>query len=782
MKYQVKRKLGYVLTITMLIAMIYPGEMGTAAVAKDGFYVEDGTLVQYVGRENAVVIPKDVEEIGESAFLNTTIISVEIPDSVTAIGDNAFSGCEDLKEVIVPASVEKVGENVFYGCISLDRVVWESDAGIPSGAFRDCIGLTELELSKQLPSIAEEAFKGCEALTSFAVPAATKEIAEDAFDGCINMEAIDVEDGNTYYSSYEGILYCTNGVTLYRCPEGARSIKIYEGTKMVAPNAFYGCNLGKVKLPDTITTVEEGAFEGCEIQKLVVGDNVSGFGAQDTSFEIHSMEVSAKAPVVAQLVKEYGEIVATDYKEPEEGEEPSDTEQPSDTETPSDTEKPTDTETPTGTETPSDGGNAGNNENNNAGGNGATDNSGNAGNAGNAGNNGGSGNANNAGNTGNTGNAGNTNNTGNTGNSGNTGNTANKNNSSNNNNNKNNNNNSANKGNSGGLGGNRTYSNRNNGSVLNTSTGSSNNSAETSNGGVQTAGTTAVAEEQPAEQQENSIFAEQGTAYISDDSNVSGWDKIYARMLAAADGDTIFLTMNGTTIVPAKILELAHDKNLTLVLNMGNGIEWTIRGNDIIVDGLTDIDFAVTLGTSNVPQELQKDVADDSWSTQLHLAHDGIFGLTALLSVNVGAGNAGKNATLFYFDEAAGKLKYMGMNFVGDDGVVVFAFEHASDYVIVLDGIVKEGGSQSGQEAVWLNTTGTGSGEEPVPEDGVADEAVESVADNGGAATGGTESEKDDTPPTGQSLNPKYILCLGVMLMGIYMILTSKKEEKLLDI
>ena len=174
MKYQIKRKVGYVLVIAMLIVMIYPGEMGTAAEASDGFYVEDGTLVQYVGAENAVVIPAEVTEIGESAFLNTTITSVEIPDGVTAIGDNAFSGCEYLTDATIPASVETVGENVFYGCTSLGSVAWESAAGIPDGAFKDCVGLQNLKVSTELPSIGSEAFKNCEALISFAVPAATE--------------------------------------------------------------------------------------------------------------------------------------------------------------------------------------------------------------------------------------------------------------------------------------------------------------------------------------------------------------------------------------------------------------------------------------------------------------------------------------------------------------------------------------------------------------------------------------------------------------------------------
>lgn len=279
----------------------------------------------------------------------------------------------------------------------------------------------------------------------------------------------------------------------------------------------------------------------------------------------------------------------------------------------------------------------------------------------------------------------------------------------------------------------------------------------------------------------HNIFTTQGTAYLAGDTTASGWDKIYTQMQAASDSATIFIMMNGTTVVPEKVLKLAYDKSLTLVLDMGNNIQWTVRGRNMTADGLGDVDFAVTMGTSNIPQALQKDVADDSWSTQMHLAHEGVFGLTALLSVNVGAENAGKNATLFYYDEEADKLKYMGMEFVEDAGTVTYAFEHASDYVIVLDGFAGEGGTQG---TAWLNTTGSTGVEDSMQEETAGGSAENGTDAGSGTAAAGvsTADGKDDTPPTGQSMNPKYILCLGVMFLGIYMILTSKKEEKLLDI
>ena len=93
-------------------------------------------------------------------------------------------------------------------------------------------------------------------------------------------------------------------------------------------------------------------------------------------------------------------------------------------------------------------------------------------------------------------------------------------------------------------------------------------------------------------------FAEQGTAYITGNEELKGWDAIYTQMTVADPGSTIYITMNGTTVVPKDILTLAADKQLTLVLDMGNGISWTIDGSSIDTSVVADTDFGVELGLS----------------------------------------------------------------------------------------------------------------------------------------------------------------------------------------
>ena len=761
MKYRIKRKIGYVLVVAMLVVMIYPGELSAASGQEDGFVIKGTTLQGYVGAENAVVIPDNITKIDDDVFLNTTITSVEIPDSVTTIGDNAFAGCEYLTEVTVPDSVTKIGDNVFYGCTSLESATWESKEGIGDGTFAECAGLTDLSISKELPSLGKEAFKNCESLESIVIPEATKTIASDAFDGCVNMQSIDVEEANTYFMSYDNALYTANGVTLYRCPQGARTIEVYDGTKMIGENAFYGCKLGKVTLPESVTTVEDGAFDGSEIQTLCLGKALETFGEQNTSFKIHSIEVPGSAPAAPKLVETYGAIVVTDYKpdDTEDTEKPTeDTEKPTeDTEKPTeDTEKPTeDTEKPTeDTEKPADDNNNNNSDNNNN----NSDNNNNSGD-----------NSNNS--SDNSSNNNSSDNSSNNNSSNNSSNTTSGNNSS-----------STGSGSSGKSNG--TSSGRGSGSGTGSGRGSGAVKGSAGAAGAQSSGTGSAAattaetqgDVQPtaAEVPATTRFAEQGTAYITGNEELKGWDAIYTQMTVADPGSTIYITMNGTTVVPKDILTLAADKQLTLVLDMGNGISWMIDGSSIDTSVVADTDFGVELGTSNVPANLQSTVTGSGWSTQMHLAHDNLFGLTAQLTVNVGAANANKLGTLFYYNVDDQILEYMGQSDTDADGNVTFSFVHACDYVIVVD----ERHSDSTAQATsgFVITPAGGSQAESQPAETTEAAETEQPADNAQAAD--DSQVKDETPKTGQSLNPKYILCIGVMLLGIYMILTSERQEK----
>ena len=94
-----------------------------------------------------------------------------IPESVTSIGANAFSGCRSLTNVTIPDSVTSIEGAAFYECIGLTSVVIpESVTSIGVDAFYDCNNLLTVEFNGNAPAVRDFAFEGvaygCKALVS----------------------------------------------------------------------------------------------------------------------------------------------------------------------------------------------------------------------------------------------------------------------------------------------------------------------------------------------------------------------------------------------------------------------------------------------------------------------------------------------------------------------------------------------------------------------------------------------------------------------------------------
>lgn len=105
--------------------------------------------------------PSKVETIGTSAFQESNIVSVSLPNSFKTIGVQAFQQCYSLHQITIPEGVEVINKDAFYGCQALTAFKCpKSLKQIGYGAF-SASGLRSISFNEGLERIGEFAFSYC---------------------------------------------------------------------------------------------------------------------------------------------------------------------------------------------------------------------------------------------------------------------------------------------------------------------------------------------------------------------------------------------------------------------------------------------------------------------------------------------------------------------------------------------------------------------------------------------------------------------------------------------
>ena len=160
------------------------------------------------------------------------------------------------------------------------------------------------------------------------------------------------------------------------------------------------------------------------------------------------------------------------------------------------------------------------------------------------------------------------------------------------------------------------------------------------------------------------------------------------------EGDVIELT---DPVVPAELLEQIKGKDVDVVIDLGNGLKWTINGKSITDDDLTDINLNVSIGDNGIPVQVINKVTGERFYISIHLDYDGPFPFDAELEVDLKKSNAGYYANLFYYNPELSDLEYVSSSIIDENGVAHLNFHHASDYTIVIDDKPFDGNYEDGE-------------------------------------------------------------------------------------
>mgnify|MGYP000912730157 CR=1 FL=1 len=141
----------------------------------------NGCFSNMSGCITSITLPKGVSHTG--SFLGQYALSeVIIPNSVTTIDDNAFSGCSKIFIMDIPENVKSIGDEAFALCSGLMGFTGgQGVTMIGDAAFRGCAGLRDYEIPKGVTTIGDETFFGCTSMRSITIPKGITSIGKDAF-------------------------------------------------------------------------------------------------------------------------------------------------------------------------------------------------------------------------------------------------------------------------------------------------------------------------------------------------------------------------------------------------------------------------------------------------------------------------------------------------------------------------------------------------------------------------------------------------------------------------
>ena len=282
-----------------------------------------------------LTLPSGLTTIGEYAFENCySFTEISLPESITTINTGILKGCKKLTSLTISSKTETIGGEAFFQCRIYELDLPKTITSIGDSAFFACNNITELVIGENVTTIGKIAFGGCTSLLSLYVEGGSTSLGEKAFyaipDFTTSPSRIYVPDNRLeYYQTASGwktyvdniramsessktfeysnlkfeitdnaaktvklvgykiatgnffipqkVISGSNTYTVtsigthaFYNNHGVISVTVPEGITSIADNAFANCtNVESVSLPSTLETIGEGVLNGCIALKTI---------------------------------------------------------------------------------------------------------------------------------------------------------------------------------------------------------------------------------------------------------------------------------------------------------------------------------------------------------------------------------------------------------------------------------------------------------------------------------------------------------------------------------
>ena len=227
------------------------------------------------------------------------IEEIELPDTITEIGDSAFKNCKNLDRITMNNGIEILESSAFEDCFSLTTInIPNTVKAISNSTFQDCTSLTEVHLSNILKEIPASTFSGCKKLTTINFPSTLTTIGNSAFSGCESLpeailpSGVEKIESNAFKNCkamkkavVPDTVSSIGSSAFYGC-EALADITLGSKLKKIESQTFYGCTvLPSIVLPYNVTTIGDSAFVNCtKLTQITVPRNTTSIASNAFSY------------------------------------------------------------------------------------------------------------------------------------------------------------------------------------------------------------------------------------------------------------------------------------------------------------------------------------------------------------------------------------------------------------------------------------------------------------------------------------------------------------------
>ena len=198
---------------------------------------------QDIGQFSMTMLSADIhpenhmKHLPDFFLFETSVHGFDIPNSIVAIGDSVFAGCQKLKSITIPNSIVSIGRYAFFNCSRLTGVtIPDSVASIGSKAFEYCTRLKSIKIPDNVTSIGDSAFDNCDSLTDVTIGSGVNIISNAMFNNCSKLQTVNITSNILSIHNY-AFARCSSNLTIN-----------YSGTKeqwknvLWKPEAFFETN------------------------------------------------------------------------------------------------------------------------------------------------------------------------------------------------------------------------------------------------------------------------------------------------------------------------------------------------------------------------------------------------------------------------------------------------------------------------------------------------------------------------------------------------------------